>query len=235
MKKFKGINGSTLKILAITTMLIDHIGAAVLEYWLKFATWSPQDEALYERIYQVNHILRSIGRLALPIFCFLLVEGYIHTKNHVKYAQRLLLFALISEIPFDLAFFNSIFAATSQNIYFTLFIGFLVMFGIEYFDKKVIPQTLVCAAGLCTAQLLSTDYGFKGIFLIIVLYYLRNYRTEQALCGAVAISWQRIAGFAFLPIYVYNGKRGLSLKYLFYWFYPVHLLILTGIARLLMP
>ena len=93
-----------LKITALITMIIDHYGA----------------------IFQGNIIIyRIIGRLAFPIYCFLLVEGYTHTSNIKKYASRLIAFAIISEIPFDLAFFGKI-GFEHQNIFFTLFIGCLL-------------------------------------------------------------------------------------------------------------
>ncbi len=108
----KGISGNTLKIIAIITMLIDHIGAVVIENGiLKY-----QDPLLMQTILAtpegvkwstIDFALRTIGRISFPIFCFLLVEGFLHTKDVRKYGIRLLAFALISEIPFDLAIFNS--------------------------------------------------------------------------------------------------------------------------------
>ena len=119
-----GLTGNTLKLIAIFTMLIDHIGAAVIEAGIL----SSNDMAILEtergmQWYLADIVLRLIGRLAFPIFCFLLVEGFTHTGNEAKYARNLLLFALISEIPFDLAFFGRLFFPGAQNVYFTLFLG----------------------------------------------------------------------------------------------------------------
>lgn len=91
--KYKGnyFSGSTLKIIAMLSMLIDHIAAVLV------------DSRAYPELYGA---MREIGRLAFPVFCFLIVEGYFNTKNVKKYVGRLLIFGVISEIPFDLAIFG---------------------------------------------------------------------------------------------------------------------------------
>ena len=109
--KKRGIPGSTLKIIAITTMFIDHIGAVVLEGKLSdlgMAQAMQTQEGLqefmaqYGVLYLIDMIMRLIGRMGFPIFCFLLIEGFIHTRSRLKYGRNLLLFALVSEVPFDL-------------------------------------------------------------------------------------------------------------------------------------
>ncbi len=130
-----GIDGSTLKLAAITIMLIDHTAATVLGRILQK---TDNYNGLLNSIYIV---MRLIGRLAFPIFCFLLVEGMIHTHNRLKYAMRLAVFAIISEIPFDLALFGKPFYLHYQNVFFTLLIGLLVLIGFhkiaeQWKDKK---------------------------------------------------------------------------------------------------
>ena len=127
-----GLTGNTLKLIAIFTMLIDHIGAAVIEAGILSSNDMARMMAILEtergmQWYLADIVLRLIGRLAFPIFCFLLVEGFTHTGNEAKYARNLLLFALISEIPFDLAFFGRLFFPGAQNVYFTLFLGVEMM------------------------------------------------------------------------------------------------------------
>ena len=131
MKERKGISGSTLKIIAIITMLIDHIGAGVLGRLLvvrgmnevaDLNAWIDANSTLVIT-YQM---MRFVGRLAFPIFCFLLIEGFEHTHDVKKYALRLLSFCLISEIPFDLLFNGKILEFGYQNVFFTLFIGLMV-------------------------------------------------------------------------------------------------------------
>ena len=109
MEKKKGISGSTLKMIAIVTMLIDHIGAAVLARLLMVNGLGELDQTSTDAIvqwlsangalYGTYTAMRMIGRVAFPIFCFLLVEGFLHTHDVKKYAMRLGLFALLSEIP----------------------------------------------------------------------------------------------------------------------------------------
>ena len=117
MTKKIGLNSFWLKMIAITTMLIDHVGAVLLPQY---------------------PILRIIGRIAFPIFCFLLVEGFMHTHDVIRYMTRIGLFALISEIPFDLLFYGRILDGTHQNVFFTLFIGLVML----YYLTKRYPAVL---------------------------------------------------------------------------------------------
>lgn len=229
-----GISGSTLKIIAIVTMLIDHTGATFVRALARqpYITANPDTLKLVNEIY---NLMRDIGRIAFPIFCFLLVEGFIHTHDVKKYASRLFIFALISEIPFDFALKPSWFYPTKQNVYFTLLIGLLVLWGITICYGRISIQLLIMAAGLMAASFLKTDYSYRGVFLIEVLYILRFSKLYQCLGGAAAISWEVPAPVAFIPVYLYNGKRGLSLKYFFYWFYPVHLVVLGIITKFILP
>ena len=229
--KQKGLSGSTLKIIAIITMLIDHTAAVVLNQMLKQSHASSSIGTAYG-------IMRSIGRVAFPIFCFLLVEGFIHTRNQKKYALRLTLFALVSEIPFDLALSGEAFNWGHQNVFWTLLISLIVMMAFTYIDKNVsmtIPLTkllkgCVLAIGMVGAALLRTDYSFIGVACILILYITRSNKKLQTFAGCISFLWELPALIGFIPIYFYNGTRGINLKYFFYIFYPVHLLILYFIA-----
>ncbi|MDO4634003.1 MAG: TraX family protein [Eubacteriales bacterium] len=241
---FRGFNGSTLKMIAIITMLIDHTAAAAIGPLRNSLPDEYADLAAFCRMIYPH--MRSIGRLAFPIFCFLLVEGFFHTRNAIKYAERLALFCLISEFPYDYALKGKPFYLSAQNVYFTLLIAMLVMIIITWFDRQprrhtwqnylfLTMQMLTVAAGLYLAQFLHTDYGYKGVLLILVLFFLRPDRNIQAVFGALAISWERYAPFAFLPIWLYNGERGRQHKYFFYWFYPGHLIILGILRHFVLP
>lgn len=230
--KRPSLSGSTLKIFAIVTMMIDHTGAALVGPLRYFAPENMQH--FFTELYPVT---RAIGRLAFPVFCFLLVEGFIHTRSTIKYALRLFLFALISELPFDFALANNLFSWHHQNVYFTLLIGLLVMMGVTYFEQRptknalqrwfsILMEAAILAGGLYLAKVMYTDYGFKGVFLIEVLYFLRFDRRLQSIFGAIAISWEAWAPLSFILVWFYNGTRGKQMKYFFYWFYPVHLIIL---------
>ncbi len=256
--KKRGLSGSTLKIIAMVTMLIDHVGAAVLARMI-MQFWQLPEIVRFPGLWEmfpwladpdmliiVYTISRWIGRIAFPIYCFLLVEGFMHTKSRWKYALRLGIFALLSEIPFDLAFQSRIFGFEFQNVFFTLLIGLLTMVccewlqqrkwtGNEVFNKVIgiICFLAVCSAGAVLAEFLRTDYGARGVFAIMVLYLFRRTRPAQLVAGAVSFYWELPALLAFVPLAFYNNQKGLNLKYVFYVFYPLHLLMLYFLCNLL--
>lgn len=232
--KKPGISGSTLKLLAIVTMLIDHFGAVVVA---RAAHEPGFDHAFWSSLYWP---MRSIGRIAFPIFCFLLVEGFIHTSNVKKYLGRMILFALISEIPFDLALTGNFVDFYFQNVFWELAMGIIAMKYLDYVEKKKFKYMVQVALRLgiiaffaFAAELLQLDYGMYGIISIVALYVFRQKKWSQLLVGAISFCWEQVAPLAFLPIAFYNGKRGRSIKYFFYAFYPAHLLILYMIAKIM--
>lgn len=244
-RKWKGISGSTLKMVAIVSMLIDHIGAGVLGRYL-ILSWSQAGNSgsaymdLTDSLQLTYMIMRWIGRLAFPIFCFLLVEGFEHTGSVPKYVLRLAAFSIISEIPFDLLFSGTVLEFGYQNVFFTLLIGLLVMWGYRYLEHTVantIIRTLgyiiLLGGGMALAEFLRTDYAATGVLCIMVLYIFRKTKTFQILTGFVAFMWEVPASLAFLPIGLYNGTRGWKMKYFFYVFYPAHLLILYLLCYIL--
>ncbi len=246
--KKPGLTGSHLKWIAIITMLIDHIGAALLELGLlpKIAdavlAGNSFDYVMadYHFWYRFDDVLRAIGRLAFPIFCFLLVEGFLHTKNVKKYALRLGLFALISEIPFDLAFNGRFLEASYQNVFYTLLIGLLMLIGLKYFEETLPPHIswlrfIVALTCILLAVFLRTDYDAFGIMLIFLLYEFRSLPKLRCIAGAILMLFNSTTGcLAFLLVWFYNGERGKQLpKYFFYAFYPVHLILLYFVRLLL--
>lgn len=96
------LSGTALKRIACLSMLIDHIGAALLENGLF------RQNAVWQGGVRLDFVMRMAGRLAFPIYCFLLVEGFVHTHDFRKYVLRMLGFALLSEFPFDWAFFSGV-------------------------------------------------------------------------------------------------------------------------------
>lgn len=231
-KEKRGISGSTIKTIAILAMFIDHIGAGVLERYMNLnqISFSLTEKMGMEALYW---FMRGIGRIGFPIFCFLLVEGFVHTRNVKKYAARLFAFCLISEIPFDLLFNGKLLEFGYQNVFFTLLIGLLTMCALRAVEKqtwngigKIICYFLVLLAGMWLADFLRTDYGANGVFTIIALYAFRKNKVTQIIAGCISFLWELPALFAFIPIGFYNGTRGRELKYFFYIFYPAHLLFL---------
>lgn len=228
--KRKGITANVLKWIAIITMIIDHFGLVIYAY-----TPNP--------VYEHYRLLRYIGRISFPIYCFLLVEGFYHTHNVKKYILRCLAFGLLSEIPFDLANSGRIFDMHSQNVYFTLATGLCTIYCLERIKgvwkvpealagRISVEQYRMLVAFTCTgvgaglAQILEMDYHYMGIILIVILYYCRDYTPfVRSLIGAIVFAFEKTAPIAFIPIYFYNGERGKQNKYFFYWIYPVHLII----------
>ncbi len=238
----KSLAGSTLKIIAIITMFIDHIGAAIFEN-SEIATYIMSKGDMTYMIWGlVDLALRLIGRVAFPIFCFLLVEGFLHTRDVKKYALRLGAFCLISELPFNLAFFGQPFYAGHQNVFFTLLIGLLVLIGLKHFAgtdwKSGIGRAVCVLAGVFAATFLKTDYDAFGVGVIVFFYLFHEKKVLRDVFTMVTLivcSLLEITGlFALIPIHMYNGKRGIPMKYFFYLFYPVHLLVLYGVGQLLL-
>ena len=240
-----GLSGTALKAIACITMLIDHIGASCIEAGvlrpaLDSGTLSAESLAS-DPLYILDSVLRFTGRLAFPIFCFLLVEGFIHTHDVRRYLRRLLLFGLVSEVPFDLAFFRTPFEPTQQNVYWTLALGVLAMAGLRHFenaDGTASWKGLLCAGGcVILAVLVHTDYNGIGVAIICALYLTRTNRKRQCIVGAVLFAFELTAPLAFVLIWFYNGQRGRCSKTLqkcFYWFYPVHIALLAAVTNLLL-
>ncbi|MCB5951894.1 conjugal transfer protein TraX [Enterococcus sp. BWT-B8] len=242
MNKKGYFSGSTLKWIAIITMFMDHSAKLLYLPQSIIEQLPPAMETFYTALIKIFDIFLILGRLSFPFFCFLLVEGFVHTSNVKKYFSRLLIFALISEVPYDLAFRNSFFTLEKQNVFFTLLIGLVVLMGLEKVKERtplnIILSLGIVFAGIFTAEFLQTDYGgWIGVLLISVLYYLREYPLVKCLAGGLVILQNSISGlFSFIFIYFYNGQRGRQWKYLFYWFYPAHLLVLIGIQQyILLP
>ena len=220
----KGLCGSTLKILAVLSMIVDH-------WCYLFAEQGTE-------VYEIGRMW--IGRLAFPIFCFLLVEGFQKTGNRKKYGQRLLLFAFLSEIPFDLFRYGKVFSMEGCNIFVTLFLGFLLMAATEYVTgwemseiRKAVSRLLALLLAVGAAYLIHSDYNFYGVISIYILYMFRYQKRQQLMMGALSFLYEPTALAAFVPIALYNGRRGLKIKYFFYLFYSVHLLVLYLAAQLL--
>ncbi|MCI8557916.1 MAG: hypothetical protein HFI19_09160 [Lachnospiraceae bacterium] len=239
----KPLTGSALKWIAILTMLIDHVGACLIEVFVMNAHGtSPLAGRLTgEQImawYDFDIYLRLIGRVSFPIFCFLLVEGAVHTRNMGKYMLRLTLFALLSEVPFDLAFHNMLFFTGGQNVFLTLAMGLLAVWILKGWRQQVWRLPLGLLLPAFAAQLLLTDYGAVGVLVIVLMYLLRERPWLRAVvCVFVLVAFNSLewpTAFSFLLIALYNGERGRQPKYFFYGFYPGHLLMLWAVGRFLL-
>lgn len=230
--KYRMLSGSLLKTIAIISMAIDHTAYALY----------PVLAALHEplpiggKAITLYWIMRKIGRLAFPIFCFLIAEGYLHTRDPKRYSLRMLIFAVLSEIPFNLMNNGTLFYSDKQNVFFTLFFGLLLIhiFATVTTNWK---KFLAMSAVATLAVLAKADYGLTGALLVFMFYLFRETPVLQPLFAYPLLSGQIYAVAACLPISMYNGQRGYikstPLKIAFYAFYPVHILILVGIRYLL--
>ena len=267
-EKRTGVSADLLKLTALVTMLIDHIGAGILEYFLTGGI--VRDASLSRLLTGLDAALRTIGRISFPLFCFLLAEGYAHTKSRGRYAARLFVFALLSELPFDLLFSGS-WNPDSQNVFWTLLIGLLTLWGMDASGRAARTRRrsgfweeltgaagmlAVLAMGMGSAQLLKTDYSWRGVLLIGILRLLRRDRLLLVIYAPCAFLFSEFlellvlgAGLSdsletvlshmtvflsFFLIRSYNGRRKRrGHPYFFYLFYPLHLLVLY-VCRLLL-
>ncbi|SFP90737.1 TraX protein [Lachnospiraceae bacterium XBB1006] len=210
-----GVSAFWFKLLAIISMTIDHVGAVLFpnQIWM-----------------------RVVGRFAFPIFCFFLVEGAYHTSNIRRYEGRLLAFALISEVPFDLALFGQLGQWQHQNVFFTLFFGLVTMDIFLHCQNKIIRILVFISSGLL-CELLHTDYGIVGI-LFIVLFFAFHEDKRMAKGSVCLMNFamyfrqiQMYASLACILLLGYNGKRGPSMRLFFYVYYPLHLSVLAFLVK----
>lgn len=278
MKKIS-LSNAVIKNIAYLTMLVDHFFAVVFMEIIRQRSMAGYDTDLIRQVYSAG---RAVGRISFILFAYLVSEGFVHTKSRLKYLLRLGLFAIVSEIPFDLAFSGQLIDYSSQNIFFTLFISVLVLAVWEWVGENIRrlcksrerrdAYQCICTGALRMAQsgavllgcgaalALRTDYKYMGVLLIFTFYILRDkppfVKIMPAACVMFLGTWSanmlRYAGayttsylfwfsmrelyglFAFIPIAMYDGTKGRQLpKAVCYGFYPVHLLVLHGIAKMI--
>lgn len=174
--KKRGLTAAVLKNTAFVTMLIDHIFAVLFLNYMKLHTVDGMWDSRLEWVYNLG---RAVGRVSFVLFAFLIVEGFVHTKSKSRYMLRLFLFAVLSEIPFDLAFSGKLLDWSGQNVYWTLLLGVLLLALWEHLGEYVeavcwVGRVLVAAAGGAAAFFGAVDYRIMGIFLIFVFYLTRG-------------------------------------------------------------
>lgn len=242
--KIQFLSGNAIKIIAICLMFFDHFNKTIL-LWYSNNVLSNMEEMgkiSIEAVVKFNEFIRfqlyPIGSIAFPLFCFLISEGFFYTKNRKRYFVLMGTFALLSEIPLDLAFFRSDaiventfpFYWRYQNVFFTLLLGLIALWCIEKFkpvskqkNKKIIGSLLqvICVVGLAvTASIIHSDYEAYGVLLIVAFYLCRKNRLYQMLtfllvytvCTGVQPAFPEFTSI--LILLFYNGQRGkLRLKY----------------------
>lgn len=244
----RGLPQEGLKLIACATMLLDHIGATIVNdlFYAAADTGSGAGSVLL-----IQELLRSIGRLAFPIYCFLLVEGSVRTRNPKGYGLRLLIAAVLSEAPYDFAFYGGM-NWQRQSVMVTLLIGFVMLEALEKCPQMVLKLLVILPFAWMT-DAMNSDYGADGI-LVIALFALTRELSHKRLLqffglwcifspshlmminwfGSISITIQELAVFAIVPIWLYDGRKVTKSKmvqWAFYLFYPVHLMTLYLIGR----
>ncbi len=226
---FGGFTSNMLRTIAVILMLSDHIWAT----YMSFGNW-----------------MTYIGRMAFPIFAFQIAEGFVHTSNFKKYALRLLGFALVTEIPFNLFYSSRWFNPYHQNVLFTLLLGLLAIYVIDNAKKnrtaKNIALSVLWLGLICIASVIGfVDYGFLGLLTVVMFYILRDFPfawlaqlvamvlinivffegqmfNVEIFGRMVEIPSQGFAVFSLIPIWLYGGKKGKSSKVMQYGFYAFY-------------
>lgn len=219
----------SLRLIALVLMCVDHAGLALF----------PSVGAF-----------RCAGRLAFPIFCFLLVQGYGHTRDVRAYGRRLLLAAILSEIPFDLLIFGRVACGAEQNALFALLLGLLALTVVQVLGASPLPSAFGVSLLMLAAMAARVSYGWLGIALCLCFNLTGKLRrtlasgavlliyTLSLLLSGVALSWVETSLCALLALpllLLYNGKRGPRsplLTFLFYAAYPLHLLALAALRAM---
>lgn len=227
-KKLQKINGAQLKYIAFASMFIDHFNKAIIT---PFLTGSGV-------LNIITTIFDVLGRIAFPIFAFMIVEGFIKTKSRWKYLRNLLIFAIISEIPYDM-FQSAVFINTrSQNILWGLALGLFTIMVIDKLKERIkkrplwiFVSILIVALSSLLSMLISADYEYYAIIIIYIYYLFYDKRLLASGLGFLVIIKEIYAILGFATVLLYNGEKGKQNKIFNYLFYPVHLLVL-GIIRM---
>lgn len=229
--KIRVFSGAQLKYIAFLSMLIDHVNKALMYPLLT--------ENGFLRY--VSDVFDILGRVAFPLFMFFLVEGFFKTGNRFKYLLNLIVFGIISEIPFDLFQSAVLFQPNSNNVMFTLALALAMIWVIDelkvpksYIIPSVLwfPVSIIIVITVCLLSMIwGLDYEYHGILIAYFFYIFRNNPILSIIGGYLSIFKTPWALLGFGLTLTYNGKRGKQNKILNYLFYPVHLLIL-GLLRL---
>jgi TraX protein len=221
MKKYQILNSFHLKLAAILFMTIDHIGY----------------------IFQLTQAYRIIGRLAFPLFAFMIYQGFRYTRNRLKYASRLLIFGILIELGLVLIGLFMPIPLTTRNIFLLLGFGVLGLMILETNRMHYMIKTVLIAYLAYLATVFQFDYDWYGFLLILSFIFYPKYSTISFLIQIIltylmiyfgGMDIQYYALFAWGFILLYNGKKGYPLnKYIFYWYYPLHLGILYLLAEYL--
>ena len=240
------MNGSTMKIYGCVTMFLYAFSRSVIQQGLiGMDSYGPGEltaamEADPDLMMLSGwaSVLQLIGGLAVPVFAFLLVEGFLHTRSFKRYFLTMLLFAIVSEVPYDLAMYGKAWYVGGQNALLTYALCLVMLYGLGVLDGKkgfVIRfcQVLLVGATVLWSMMLQCAFGLATVLLVAIYYLWREKHGVRVLLGcAVSILYVTapLSGYA---IYNYDGQRGKiaeKYKYVFYALYPAHLVVLWAIT-----
>lgn len=230
-KRLQFLSGAQLKLIAIFSMLVDHINKAIIY---------PNLVSNKGFLATLSNIFDIVGRIAFPLFCFMVVEGFFKTHSRKKYLINLLVFGVISEVPFDMFTTASYFNKNWNNVMFTLALVLVTIWIIDTLKEKMknrpkvlwfIVSFVIVAVMSTVSMLLALDYEHHAILIGYFFYLFYGMPLFAIPFGYASMYTEPWALLGFGLTLTYNGKRGKQNKMLGYWFYPVHLLIL-GILRL---
>lgn len=231
MQKMQIFSGATLKYIAMLSMVIDHVNKALI--------W-PVLHSQYGVLATISNVFDIVGRIAFPLFCFFIVEGFHKTKNRKKYLLTMLLFGFISEVPFDMATTSSFWNMNWNNVMFTLSFVLITIWCIDTLKDKLkerprILWYLASFAIIAVVSFFSMNYGFdyehSAIIMGYIFYLFYERPVLRALLGYLPLYTQPWTLLGLGLTLTYNGERGKQSKLFNYLFYPVHLLII-GIIRM---
>ena len=193
----------------------------------------------------VYQTMRCMGRIAFPVFCFVLVEGFFHSSNRERYLARLIIFSVLSEIPFDLALKGTLWNLchhpspqtimdwSTQNVFLTLSLGFAAMMVMDRYQNDTTRILLTVIVFSIAGEILHCDYGSTGVVTIIVFYFIRKYKRVPLIYGYIPLmlvgflSHIQLACILSYPLLKrYSGEKGTGSRYFFYIAYPAHLMLL---------
>lgn len=235
-----GLTKTKLQIIAMVAMLCDHV-AKVIIYPVIISRYSNGWLNSHSYILRMYDALVFLGKISFPIFAFFIVEGFFKTHDIYLYMKRLFLFAALSEVPYDLATSGKMINFEKQNVIWTLLVGLFCLFIIDNLkNKKLGLYKIIGSVGfiLLVASFLNLDWGvYPGIALILWFYLTYKRKKISLLLGYCLmvpdVGFMSGAELSFLLLYFYNRRRGRGNKWLFYMFYPVHLLVLYLIQVIL--
>nr|WP_308593580.1 TraX family protein [uncultured Criibacterium sp.] len=227
INKIRVLDGASLKWIAMLSMFLDHFNKGFLKLYFQKSPYQDVTLIVLSKAFAV------LGRVAFPIFLFLLVEGFLHTRSKARYFFQMLIFAFISEVPFDMVVSGRFVDFSHQNMFFTLALAVATMWAVDMLKNRYYSwrslSIAVFVMSFLTATYFRFDYLFLGI-LIPMLYYL-NYKNRfgSSIINYiiyVMTTFDFASAFGFFMVNTYNGNRGKFYKWIGYLFYPAHLLLI---------